>query len=90
MIFSTQVKSYLYEKIGAEDVAASSHWKFWHKHLQVDEEMNLIKSRGFGDGRRPYNKSIRTLHKLIQRRFVRKINQNQMLYFLEKLAQEKK
>lgn len=86
MIYGFDIISSLHEKINSEDSAASSHWRLWHEQFKVDADMKLTSAMGFGDGRGLQNTFMQAIHDLLQQRFIKKIEANEIFPHLKELA----
>ena len=51
MICGVSILKFLGKKLFEDDPQASSHWKHYHKFLEIDNELNVIRTVGFGDGK---------------------------------------
>ena len=51
MFYGNSILTYLNDKFLKEDPQSSSHWQYYHKFLEIDDELNIKKTVGFGDGK---------------------------------------
>ena len=73
MFYGNSILTYLNDKFLKEDPQSSSHWQYYHKFLEIDDELNIKKTVGFGDGKTK-NKFLADLaHFIFQIPFLRKL-----------------
>ena len=87
MIFKEGILPALANNILDSDVAASSHWKYYHQFFAINETLEIQKVNGFGDGKKPYSPLTKNVHHLLQRRYRKMVPNNS---FFQKTYQNAK
>tara|TARA_B100001059_G_C17835637_1_gene587913 strand:- start:1172 stop:2104 length:933 start_codon:yes stop_codon:yes gene_type:complete len=66
MIYGKDILLDLSSRLLDKDKASSSHWDYYHKFLEVNDDNSVQNSLGFGDGKKDYSVFTKPFHKLLQ------------------------
>ncbi len=86
MIANINILHHLKEKMKKCDEGASSHWRHYHQFLNIDEDLNIKNTAGFGDGKKSYSMLTRPIHWLLQRKFRKMVSDNATFRLLLNIA----
>ncbi len=88
MIYGNFILKYLKDKFLKEDPQSSSHWQFFHQFLEIDNNLNIKQTLGFGDGKKKYKLLADLIHRIFQFPLIFLEKKSSYFYRLYKIGRE--
>ena len=87
MIHDQDVLVHLSKQFSNDDKAASSHWRHYHQFLEIGDNLDIVKTMGFGDGKKR-SVMANIAHEILQTPYRRMVQQGPDFDSLKAIAKQ--